>query len=118
MQSKCIVSGHSMRPIEYTKRVPCSYHDNRCIEGSCPLNICFVPQEPFFAIGDIPSDRCLLIKDVIEDEAEDILVRIWVKNVFVDNKCVEIPPELAELIKRKAAEMSIPVSPMSGVSDE
>ena len=107
-----------MRPIEYAKRVPCSYHDNRCTESSCPLNVRFVPQEPFFAISDIPSDRCLLLKNVIEDEAQDVIVRIWVKDVFVDKKCGMIPPELAELIKRKAAEMSIPVSPMSGVSDE
>jgi hypothetical protein len=93
-----------MIAIEYAERIPCSYKDYACKETSCPFNVGHVPIESFFALSDIPSDRCLYVIDMILDEKLDIVIRNWVKTVWVDKKRMDIPPEVTELIERKAAE--------------
>ena len=99
-----------MMPIEYSKRVVCSYKNYGCHEIACPLNIGHMPKKPFFRIGEIDTNKCLRTLDMIADETINVEIRNWMKAVFVEGKHIPPPLELCKLIQRQAAEMVEPTS--------
>lgn len=88
-----------MIAINKNKAIRCSYKNNSCREIPCPFNVFHKTEEAFLAICDIPTNRCLNIKDVIQDDEFNIAIRIWAKHVFIEKECRCLPPELVEIAK-------------------
>lgn len=106
-----------MRPIEHSDAIKCDYRDYGCKEISCPLNIGYMPQKAFFAISDIPDERCLITIDMMTDEAIDVSIRLWMKWTIENKKLMPLPFKLTELFDREATEKFPPTRPLCTIRD-
>lgn len=92
-----------MIAIKYLETTAGSCHDDRCTDTSCPTNKLHVPRKPFYRLSDTGTGNCPIILDMIGNEETNIVIRKWMKDVFIDKKSLSIPKEFAQETQRMIA---------------
>jgi len=106
-----------MIPIKNFERDARQCKHDWCTEVTCAQHPRAEIEEALPGLFGVPTERCGEILSQIADDKHDVVMRYWMKKVFIEKKRLPYPSELREIAQREGVEDAMPFSVVEAILD-